>query len=151
MKFFSGLFVGLLLTAGAGAAIAAAMGTAVVLTPDSLKWVPGTGPAKGSTAATLLGDPNKSGNAIIRVDMPDGYTNQPHYHSHPEFITVLKGTLLFGIGDTIDKAKAKTLPTGSFVMVPTGVHHWSMAQGDTIEQVSGEGPLTNIPVKHNAM
>jgi quercetin dioxygenase-like cupin family protein len=151
MKFFSGLFVGLLLTAGSGAAIAAAMGTAVVLTPDSLKWVPGTGPAKGSTAATLLGDPNKSGNAIIRVDMPDGYTNQPHYHSHPEFITVLKGTLLFGIGDTIDKAKAKTLPTGSFVMVPTGVHHWSMAQGDTIEQVSGEGPLTNIPVKHNAM
>jgi quercetin dioxygenase-like cupin family protein len=151
MKFFSRLFVGLLLTAGAGAAIAAAMGTPVLVTPDSLHWVPGTGPAKGSTLAVLLGDPNKSGNAIVRVEMPDGYTNQPHYHSHPEFITVLKGALLFGTGDTVNKAKATTLPTGSFIMVPTGVHHWSMAKGDTIEQVGGEGPLTNIPVKHSAM
>ncbi len=151
MKFFSGLFVGLLLTAAAGVAIAAATGTPVVLTPDSLHWVPGTGPAKGSTTAVLVGNPNGSGTAIIRVEMPDGYANQPHYHSHPEFITVLKGTLLFGTGDTISKAKAMTLPTGSFIMVPTGVHHWSMAKGDTIEQVSGEGPLTNLPIKHNAM
>jgi len=41
------------------------------------------------------------------------------------------------------------LPAGSFIAVPAGVHHWSVAQGDTIEQVDGEGPLTNIPVKQN--
>jgi quercetin dioxygenase-like cupin family protein len=150
MKFFSWIFVGLLLMAGAGVAVSAAMAP-VLVTPDSLHWVPGKGPAKATMVAVLLGDPNKSGDAIIRVEMPDGYVNAPHYHSHPEFITVLKGTVLFGTGDTIDKAKATTLPAGSFIMVPTGVHHWSMAKGDTVEQVGGEGPLTNIPVKHSAM
>ena len=58
--------------------------------------------------------------------------------------------MLFGMGDTINKAKATAYPAGSFIMVPTGVHHWSVAKGDTIEQVSGEGPLTNIPIKHGA-
>ncbi len=83
--------------------------------------------------------------------MPDGYTNAPHYHSHPEYITVMQGTLLFGLGDTINKAKARIIPAGSFIMVPTGVHHWSIARGETIEQVGGEAPLTNLPVKHAGM
>jgi quercetin dioxygenase-like cupin family protein len=149
MKFLSLLCVGLFFTAAA--AFAAMTASPVVLTPDSLHWVAGTGPAKGSSLAVLIGDPNSSVTSVIRVKMPDGYTNQPHYHSHPEHITVLQGTLLFGVGDTIDKSKAKVLPAGSFIMVPTGVHHWSIARGETIEQVGGEGPLTNIPVKHAMM
>lgn len=151
MKFFSWIFSGLLLAAGAGVAIAAMPGGTVTFTPDNLHWVAGTGPAKGSWAATMVGDPNKSGTAIIRVKMPDGYTNQPHYHSHPEYITVMQGTLLFGRGDTVNKAQATVLPAGSFIMVPTGIHHWSVAKGETIEQVGGEGPLTNIPIKHGGM
>ena len=150
MKHFSWVFVGLLLIAGAGVAIAATM-SPVMLTPDSLHWTPGTGPAKGSSLAVLMGDPNKSGSSIIRVEMPDGYVNQPHYHSHPEYITVIKGTILFGTGDTINKSKATALPAGSFIMVPAAVHHWSVAKGDTIEQVDGEGPLTNIPIKRSSM
>jgi quercetin dioxygenase-like cupin family protein len=149
MKSFSWIFFGLLLTTGA--AIAAMTSAPVMFTPDNLHWVAGTGPAKGSLAAVMVGNPNKSGTAIIRVKMPDGYTNQPHYHSHPEYITVMEGTLLFGIGDTVNKAKATALPAGSFIMIPAGVHHWSVAKGETIEQVGGEGPLTNIPIKHGGM
>jgi quercetin dioxygenase-like cupin family protein len=147
MKVFSGIFVGLLLTAGAAVA---ATGP-VLLTPGNLHWIAGTGVNKGTTMAVMVGNPEKSGTAIIRVEMPDGYINQPHYHSHPEYITVIKGTLLFGTGDTINKANATTLPAGSFIMVPAGVHHWSVVKGDTIEQIGGEGPLTNIPIKHKAM
>ncbi len=148
MRSFLSICTVLVLTAAASAAIAATTAAPVILAPDNLHWTAGTGPSKGSWSAVLTGNPNKSGNAVIRVKMPDGYTNPPHYHAHPEYITVMQGTLLFGTGDTIDKSKAKTIPAGSFIMVPTGVHHWSMAKGDTIEQVGGEGPLTNIPIKH---
>ncbi len=120
-------------------------------TPNSLNWVTGTGASKGSTSAVLTGNPAKTGFAIIRVKMPDGYSNPPHYHAHPEYITVLQGTLLFGTGDKIDKNKARAFPAGSFINVPSGLHHWSMAKGETIEQVAGEGPQTNIPVKHGSM
>jgi quercetin dioxygenase-like cupin family protein len=106
---------------------------------------------KGTTAATLVGDPAKAGISVIRVKMPDGYVNQPHYHSHSEYITVMQGTLLFGLGDTVNKTKATLLPVGSFIMVPAGVHHWSVAEGQTTVQVGGQGPLTNIPIKHVAM
>ena len=147
MKLFSWFVLGLLVTAGA--TLAAMQSAPVMFTPDSLHWVAATGPAKGSWNAVMVGNPNSSGNAIIRVKMPDGYTNKPHYHSHPEYITVIQGTLLFGTGDTVNKANARVLPTGSFIMVPAGVHHWSVTKGETIEQVGGEGPLTNIPIKHS--
>ncbi len=147
MKSFMSVLIALFLTAAAGAAIAAGTAAPVILTPDNLHWIAATGPAKGSSNAVLTGNPAKSGTSIIRVKMPDGYTNPPHYHANPEYITVIQGALLFGTGDTIDKSKAKTIPAGSFIMVPAGVHHWSMAKGTTIEQVGGEGPLTNIPVK----
>ncbi len=151
MKRSISIVFGLFLTAGAGVALAAMTAAPVTLNPANLHWIAGTGPATRSSNAILSGNPNKSGMAVIRVKMPDGYTNPPHYHAHPEYITVMQGTLLFGVGNTINKAKATVLPTGSFIMVPTGVHHWSVARGETIEQVSGEGPLTNIPIKRGAM
>ncbi|HET6896461.1 MAG TPA: cupin domain-containing protein [Candidatus Baltobacteraceae bacterium] len=119
--------------------------------PNHLNWVAGTGTSKGSSSAVLTGDPNKTGFAVIRVKMPDGYSNAPHYHAHPEYITVMQGTLLFGTGDKIDKSKVRVLPAGSFITVPPGLHHWSMARGETIEEVAGDGPQTNIPVKHGSM
>ncbi len=112
-----------------------------------MHWVAGIGPAKGTSAVVFVGNPAKSGTSIMRVEMPDGYVNKPHYHSHPEYITVMQGALLFGTGDVVNKANGTLLPTGSFIMIPAGVHHWSVAQGATIEQIGGEGPLTNIPVK----
>ncbi len=149
MKLLSWIVFGLLL--GGGTAFAATMGSPAVVTPDNLHWVAGSGPTKGTWSAVLTGDPTKSVNSVIRVKMPDGYTNQPHYHSHPEYVTVISGAILFGTGDSINRANAKELPAGSFVMVPAGVHHWSIAKGATIVQVGGMGPLNNIPIKRGAM
>src|SRR5579884_4025958 len=147
-RYAPALFVLSLLAAG-GVAIAAT--TVSYLTPNSLNWVAGTGPSKGSSSAVLTGDPNKTGFAVIRVKMQNGYSNPPHYHAHPEYITVMQGTLLFGTGDTIDKSKARVLTAGSFITVPAGLHHWSMAKGETMEEVAGDGPQTNIPVKRSSM
>lgn len=149
MLRFSPVAFGLSLIAAGGVVMAASAPS--YLTPSSLNWVAGTGPAKGSSAAVLTGDPNKSGFAMVRVRMPDGYSNPPHYHAHPEYITVMQGTLLFGTGDKIDKNKARVFPAGSFISVPAGLHHWSMARGETIEEVAGDGPQTNIPVKPGSM
>lgn len=148
MKRFLPAVLAFLVAAASAGAVAAISPSLVAFTPDNLHWVAGTGPAKGLSTATMFGDPAKSQPAVIRVKMPSGYTNAPHYHAQTEFITVLQGTLLFGTGDKVDKSTAKTYPAGSFVAVPAGVHHWSIAQGETIEQVSGQGPLNNIPVKH---
>src|SRR6185437_8130811 len=101
------------LTLIAAAGVVMAASTLSYLTHNSLNWVAGTGPSKGSTSAVLTGNPNKTGFAIIRVKMPDGYSNPPHYHAHPEYITVMQGTLLFGTGDKIDKSKARVFPAGS--------------------------------------
>lgn len=147
MKSVVSILLGLSLATGTAIAASSAM----TFMPGTLQWVAGTGPSKGSSSATLAGNPAKSGMSVERVKMPDGYTNKPHYHAHPEYITVMQGTLLFGTGDTVNKANAKTLPAGSFIFVPAGLHHWSMAKGETIEQVAGEGPQTNIPVKKGAM
>ena len=147
MKSLVPILISVILAAVTSATIGAAATTTMMVTPDNLNWVAGTGPTKGSWSATLVGDPNKSGTAIVRVKMPDGYTNKPHYHAHDEYITVISGTVLFGTGDVINKANAKMLPAGSFIMVPAGVHHWSMAKGATIVQVGGQGPQTNIPIK----
>lgn len=139
------LLSGLLLTGTV--AIAAASSSPLLVSPNAMHWVVGTGNAKGTSSVVFVGNPDKSGTAIMRVKMVDGYVNAPHYHSHPEYITVMQGTLLFGSGDAIDKSKATVLRAGSFIMVPAGVHHWSVAQGETIEQIGGEGPLNNIPIK----
>ena len=150
MKFSSGLLAAAFLSAGLVATTSA--GPAMVaLSPSALHWVAGTGVSKGTSMAILTGDPAKAGTSIIRVKMPDGYVNKPHYHAHPEYITVIQGTLLFGTGDVVNKSKAQTFPAGSFVAVPAGLHHWSVTQGVTIEQIGGEGPLSNIPIKHGAM
>ena len=144
------IFALALTVAVAGSAIvasAAMPGGTIMLSPSDLHWIAAPAPAKGQWLATLSGNPNGSGEAAVRVKMPDGFINAPHYHSHPEYITVLQGALLFGFGDTVNKSTARRLPTGSFIMVPTGVHHWSIAQGETVEQINGLAPFTNIPVK----
>jgi quercetin dioxygenase-like cupin family protein len=150
MKLSSGVFLAAILSAGLAAA-AAAGPAAIALSPSAMHWVAGTGVSKGTSTAILTGDPNKGGTSVIRFKMPDGYVNKPHYHSHPEYITVIQGTVLFGTGDVVDKSKAQAFAAGSFIAVPAGLHHWSVIKGETIEQIDGLGPLTNLPIKHGSM
>lgn len=146
MKITPVVFIASILVAGAGAATAAT--TVVALNPSAMHWVAGTGAAKGTSAAILTGDPTKAGTSIIRVKMPDGYVNKPHYHANPEYITIISGSVLFGTGDTVNKSAAKLYGPGSFIAVPALVHHWSIVQGETVEQIGGNGPLDNLPIKH---
>jgi len=115
----------------------------VFVTPDQLKWTECQG-IEGCSQAVVWGDPdNKTGAAwVIRLKLDDGVKVPVHWHTASERGTVLSGTLLFAAGHKIDPAKTTALPAGSFLFVPAMVHHYAIAKGATVLQISGNGQRT---------
>jgi quercetin dioxygenase-like cupin family protein len=132
------IHIALLATLTATSAIAAS--TPTIATPGTIAWAPGTGPELGVQVAVLEGDPSKPGPYTVRLKIPAGGKFLPHSHRDVEHVTVLSGALLVGLGDVFDASKMKALPAGSYVVIPAGLHHFAMAQGDTVVQLHGIGP-----------
>ena len=126
--------------------LAAAQGP--VPSAAAVKWGPGPDflPA-GAGFAVVQGDPGKAGVYTIRLHLPDGYKFPSHFHPTDEHVTVLSGTFLVGMGDTVDMSKAQTLAAGGFITAPANAHHYAAARGETVLQVSGEGPFFLTYVK----
>jgi len=64
--------------------------------------------------------------------------------SHPcgdEHVTVLQGAWSFGVGDAFDRSRLRSLPVGSFVVIPAGTPHFVTTESETIIQVHGIGPI----------
>jgi len=113
------------------------------VTPDKIEFgpVPAFLPA-GAQIAVVEGDPGAAtGDFTVRLKMPDGYRVAPHWHPHRENITVISGSVKFGMGDTFDSSKMVTFPAGSFAFMDPSMHHYAMASGDAIIQVHGMSPL----------
>ena len=120
---------------------AAAADDHVMLAPDAIVWqaAPAVLPS-GAEAAVLFGDPAEDGLFALRVKMPEGYAIAPHTHPAIEAVTVISGTLRFGMGETADHAQAEPLPAGSFFAMPPGTAHFVFADEETVIQVSTNGP-----------
>jgi quercetin dioxygenase-like cupin family protein len=101
---------------------------------------PATFPA-GSEIAVMQGDPSQTGVYTVRLRFPAGYRLPPHFHPTDENVTVLDGTFLVGMGDSIDLSSVVTLHADGFITAPAQAHHFAVAQGPTIVQVHGEGPF----------
>ncbi|MBV8281820.1 MAG: cupin domain-containing protein, partial [Candidatus Eremiobacteraeota bacterium] len=80
------------------------------------------------------------------IKMPDGTRVPPHFHGMTENVNVISGTLLVGIGDTMNVSKMTPLTAGAIVSIPAGLHHYAMSKGATVIEVSGLGPDTLTPV-----
>jgi len=108
----------------------------------AIKWgpAPAVFPA-GIKMAVLQGDPGQSGMFTVRLELPAGMRIAPHFHPTEEVVTVISGTFLVGMGDTLDVAKVMVLPTGSFITAPANAHHYAIARGRTVVQVSAMGPF----------
>jgi quercetin dioxygenase-like cupin family protein len=143
LRIFGALVLasGLLLCAVPRAAVADTAQPTIVL-PDQLHWVPGTGPMAGVEVAVLVGDPTKAGPYTIRLRLPDGAKFAPHFHDDVERVTVISGTMLVGVGNTMAESTMTTLPAGSFVSIPAKVPHYAVAKGITVIQIGGNGPMT---------
>jgi len=117
---------------------AAAPSHAIVHYSD-LKWTP---IMKNADFAVVSGDPNAAGGLyVIRIRCTDGTRVPPHWHPEDENVTVMKGALLVGMGETFDETKLQTMNFGNFTTVPKEARHFGLCKGDTIVQVHGVGPF----------
>jgi len=104
-----------------------------------LKWTP---IIKGCDVASVAGDMNAEGAPfVLRLRCADGAKIPAHWHPTDENVTVLKGTFLFGMGDTFDESKMQTMNVGNFVSMPKEMRHYAMSKGETIVQVHAMGPF----------
>ncbi len=109
---------------------------------DKIKWAPAPPSfSEGAQVAPLRGDPSKSGPYTTRMKVPDGYKTLPHWHSTDEYMTILQGVLVMGLGEKFDPAAVTELGAGSFIRMPKGARQFVWAKGQTIIQVHGMGPL----------
>jgi len=127
-----------------GVAVAqdAAPPTHIMLAPAKVMW--GAPPPvfeKGMSFTVVSGDPNKPGLYVVRAKVPAGYKIAPHWHPTDEHVTVLSGSIALGMGDKFDKAKMKTLPAGSYALMPADMRHYAMAKTAVTIQVHGQGPF----------
>lgn len=121
---------------------APAPGSGVVwLGANALRWMPAPQVLpKGAQVAVLFGDPFKPGLFAVRLKVPDGYRIPPHWHTQDEHLTILAGTLVLRMGDSM-QARPHELTAGGFHSLPGGMHHSAVAHGETIIQLDGWGPF----------
>ena len=90
----------------------------------------------------LYGDPEKAGEPfVMRIRELPGSVIPPHRHPIDEHITVVQGTLYFGVGEKFDYAAMKELKAGSYAFVPKGSTMFGYTPKAAIVQVHGVGPF----------
>ena len=113
---------------------AIAQDSTIGVTPDEIKW-------RGHVAV-LNGDPAKNGPYVLRIEVPPNDITPPHTHRQAENITVISGSIGFGLGTGFDQSKGRVLPAGSYFYLPANTPHfaWTGADGAII-QAHGNGPF----------
>ena len=109
----------------------------------ALKWgpAPAVFPA-GARMAVLQGDPSKAGEIFtIRLRFPNGYVLPPHTHPTPEYVTVIRGNFLAGMGEDFSQAALTRFDAGDFTTMSATMAHFAMARGITEVQVHAIGPF----------
>jgi quercetin dioxygenase-like cupin family protein len=135
--------VGVVLAPSAHGQLAPASSGHTIVSPTSIQWMPAPpSMPPGAMISVLSGDPAKEGPFVMGIKFPDGWKVAPHWHPNDEHVTVLKGTLLMGMGEQADKATMKPIVVGGFTITPAKAPHYAMAKGETIIQVHGIGPFT---------
>ena len=94
-----------------------------------------------------MGNPNGTGPYIMRLKLPANYTFPPHTHTNTENVTIISGSVWFGLGKTMDKSKMKEFPAGTFASIPAKLPHYAMTKVETVIQLSGEAPYTVTMLK----
>lgn len=95
----------------------------------------------GAEIAVLQGDPSKAEPFTVRLRFPNGYKIPPHTHPTTENVTVLSGTFLAGMGTQFVESTMQAFGRDEFISVPAEHAHYAMAQGLTVIQLHGVGPV----------
>lgn len=115
---------------------------AVVVTPDTLMWQEHPALPKGAQVAILAGDPTKEGELFVqRVKLPAQYQIPAHMHPSFETVTVVSGSVGYGMGEILDKEKSEILQAGSLFTLPAMHPHFVWTDNDeAVLQVQAIGP-----------
>ena len=113
----------------------------VMLAPGAMKWQPFVPAGPGVSVAVLSGDPEKAGPFVLRIKSPAGSKVPPHWHPTDEHLTVVSGNFAMGMGDTFDAKALKSVPPGSYVLLPREMRHFAFSKTATVVQVHGMGPF----------
>ncbi len=90
----------------------------------------------------LYGDPEAPGEPfVMRIRELQGGIIPPHKHPVDEHITVVQGTLYFGVGEKFDRAAMKEMKAGSYAFIPKGSTMFGYTPEAAIVQVHGVGPF----------
>jgi quercetin dioxygenase-like cupin family protein len=141
--------LGALFVLGGAVGVTRDAGDAVrVMTPGDITWTSVPGYPPGYARAMLEGEVAKAAPCTYRVRLPAAFKFQPHTHDSDERVTVLQGTWSFGVGETFDASRLRTVPTGTFVTIPAGTPHFVATEREAVIQVHGVGPIGFRPVTH---
>lgn len=144
MKTFQTGLLSLACILAVGSLGARAAGEPTIVIADQEKYAPAPKPYPAAARlAVLSGDPNKAGSQYtVRLELPAGTKIAAHAHGDTENVTVIRGTLMVGVGSSFDASKMLALTTGSYASIPAGTPHYAMAKGETVVQVNGVGPAS---------
>ena len=108
--------------------------------PDDLTWKANPTLSPGAQAAILIGDPTKAETIVSRTKLPANYQIPPHTHPYAEVVTVLSGSVGFGMGEKFEKT-GEMATAGTLNVVPAKHAHftWTGSEG-AILQVQYTGP-----------
>ena len=114
----------------------------ITLTPEDIKWGPCTPVLPAGASCVVLEGSLSSPNALFayRLKMPDDYRIPAHFHPADEHLVVIRGVFNLGHGDKLKLDATRSLPAGSFIVLPKGMHHFAWTTGETIIQVYAIGP-----------
>ncbi len=143
------LLIVVALIAFAGSALAQDVIMKVTLVkPDALTWKDNPNLPKGAQAVTLVGDPTKAGEMVVnRVKLPPNYRIPPHTHPMAETVTVLSGSVGFGMGEKFDDKKGEMVKAGALFAQPAKHAHyvWTGKEGAVLQvQFIGPGGIDYI-------
>jgi hypothetical protein len=108
---------------------------------DDIAWVscPPTLPS-GCEMAVLEGDPKREMLFTVRFRTGSEFQMKPHWHPRNERVTILEGKVGVGFGDEIDREKVTWFGPGDYYVNAKEAHHFVLADGPAVLQVTGIGP-----------
>jgi len=116
--------------------------SATMVKPDALTWKDNPALPKGGQVAILVGNPAKAGSVVVqRTKLPANYKVPPHTHPYAEIITVISGSVGFGMGEKLDTTKGEVVKAGALQAMPAKhAHYLWTGNEEAIIQVHFVGP-----------
>lgn len=118
-----------------------------MLRAESVTWTVAPALPKGFQSTTVYGDPMKAGDMVVqRIKLPAHALVPPHTHPFAETVTVISGTVGFGMGDKIDRSGQMLGPGGLYAHPANDPHYvWTGDEGAIVQiQYIGPGGVTYI-------